>query len=232
MGHKLSVVIPIYNEVDTLAEVIRQVKAVDVGLEKEIILVDDNSSDGTRQLLKKIEAVGDESIRVFYHKINRGKGAALRTGFEQVTGDITIIQDADLEYDPQDYPKLIQPICTGEADVVYGSRFSAGKQGGLLRSYAANKFLTVFSNLFTRLNLTDMETCYKVMKTSILRSIPLRCDRFGFEPEITAKLARRKYRVVEIPITYRGRNYGRGKKVGWKDGIAAMVHIVRFRFRD
>jgi glycosyltransferase involved in cell wall biosynthesis len=232
MGHKLSVVIPVYNEIETLEEILKQVKAVDVGMEKEIVLVDDYSTDGTRELLKKIEQSGDASIRAFYHEFNRGKGAALRTGFQHVTGDITIIQDADLEYDPQDYPKLIQPILDGEVDAVYGSRFSEGKQKALFLSYAANKSLTFLSNLFTRLNLTDMETCYKVIKTSILRDIPLRCDRFGFEPEITAKLARRRCRVREIPITYRGRDYAAGKKVSWKDGVAALFHIIRFRFRD
>ncbi len=232
MGHKLSIVIPVYNEIDTLDEMLRQVKAVNVGIEKEIILVDDYSTDGTRRMLKKIEASGDESIRVFHHESNRGKGAALRTGFHHVTGDITIIQDADLEYDPQDYPRLIQPILAGEADAVYGSRFTVGRQRALLLSYAANKFLTFLSNLFTRLDLTDMETCYKVIKTPILREIPLRSDRFGFEPEITAKLAKRKCRVLEMPINYRGRDYAQGKKVSWKDGVAALFHIIRFRFKD
>lgn len=232
MGHKLSIVIPVYNEIDTLHEILRQVKAVDVGIEKEIILIDDDSTDGTHGILKEIEASGDKSIRIFYHKVNQGKGAALRTGFQHVTGDVTIIQDADVEYDPQDYPKLIQPILAGEADVVYGSRFTVRKQRGLLSSYAANKFLTFISNLFTGLQLTDMETCYKVIRTSILREIPLRSDRFGFEPEITAKLAKRKCRILEIPITYRGRDYAEGKKVSWKDGVAALFHIIRFRFKD
>ncbi|MCZ6679091.1 MAG: glycosyltransferase family 2 protein [Candidatus Poribacteria bacterium] len=232
MGHKLSIVIPVYNEIDTLHEILRQVKAVDVGIEKEIILIDDYSTDGTHGILKEIEASGDKSIRIFHHKVNQGKGAALRTGFQHVTGDVTIIQDADVEYDPQDYPKLIQPILAGEADVVYGSRFTVGKQRALLSSYAANKFLTFISNLFTGLQLTDMETCYKVIRTSILREIPLRSDRFGFEPEITAKLAKRKCRILEIPITYRGRDYAGGKKVSWKDGVAALFHIIRFRFKD
>jgi glycosyltransferase involved in cell wall biosynthesis len=232
MEHKLSVVMPVYNEIDTLEEILRQVRAVDVGMEKEIVLVDDCSTDGSREILKKIEASGDPSIRVFYHEVNRGKGAALRTGFRHVTGDLTIIQDADLEYDPQDYPGLLRPILDGKADVVYGSRFAQGRQAGMLSSYAANKLLTFLSNLFTRLNLTDMETCYKMFKTSVLRQIPLRCDRFGFEPEITAKLARRKYRVVETPITYRGRDYATGKKISWKDGVAALFHIIRFRFKD
>ena len=156
MAHKLSVVIPIYNEVTTLEEILRQVKAVDIGMEKEILLVDDCSTDGTRELLKKIEGSDDSHVRVFYHSVNRGKGATLRTGFQHVTGDITIIQDADLEYDPQDYPKLIQPILDGDADAVYGSRFLASRQHFLLRSFIANKVLTSLSNLFTQLNLTDM----------------------------------------------------------------------------
>ena len=232
MAHKLSVVIPIYNEIATLEEILRQVKAVDIGMEKEILLVDDCSTDGTREILEKIEKSDDEQVRVFYHSVNRGKGATLRTGFQHVTGDITIIQDADLEYDPQDYPKLIRPILDGEADAVYGSRFLTSRQRFLLRSYIANKVLTSLSNLFTQLNLTDMETCYKVIKTSILKQIPLRSDRFGFEPEITAKLARRKCRVVELPIAYHGRDYHEGKSVNWKDGLAAIVHIIRFRFKD
>jgi len=232
MEHKLSVVIPVYNETETLEEILRQVKAVDIGIKKEIVLVDDYSTDGTRELLQKIEKSGDKSIRVFYHDFNQGKGAALRTGFQNVTGDITIVQDADLEYDPQDYPKLIQPILDGEADVVYGSRFTEGRQRALFMSYFANRFLTFFSNLFTGFPLTDMETCYKVIKTSILKEISLRSDRFGFEPVLTSKLARRKCRLVEVPITYRGRDYGQGKKINWKDGVAAMFHIVRFRFKD
>ena len=232
MAHKLSIVIPVYNETATLEEILRQVKAVDIDIEKEILLVDDYSTDGTREILKRIEKSGDELIRVFYHPVNRGKGATLRTGFQHVTGDITIIQDADLEYDPQDYPKLIQPILDGEADAVYGSRFMMARQHSLFRSYVANKVLTFCSNLFTQLNLTDMETCYKVVKTSILQEIPLRSDRFGFEPEITAKLAKRKCRVVELPITYRGRDYHEGKTVSWKDGLAAIFHIIRFRFKD
>lgn len=232
MGHKLSIVIPVYNEVGTLAEIIRQVQAVEIGIEKEIVLVDDCSTDGARELLQRMEASGDASIRVFYHDVNRGKGAALRTGFQHVDGDMTLVQDSDLEYDPRDYPKLIGPILSGAADAVYGSRFKTGRGDALLSSYAANRFLTSFSNLVTGLNLTDIETCYKAIKTSILREIPLRSDRFGFEPEITAKLAKRKCRICEVPITYRGRDYHEGKKVGWKDGLAAMCHIVRFRFMD
>lgn len=232
MQHKLSIVIPVYNEVGTLEEVLRQVQAVDIGIEKEIVLVDDCSTDGARELLREIESSSDSSIRVFYHDVNYGKGAALRTGFQHVEGDITLIQDADLEYNPQDYPELIQPILDGAADAVYGSRFQTGRGHALLSSYAANRLLTAFSNLCTGFNLTDMETCYKAIKSSILLDIPLRSNRFGFEPEITAKLAKRKCRICEVPITYRGRDYHEGKKVSWKDGIAAMYHIIRFRFKD
>lgn len=230
MARKLSIVIPIYNEVEHLEEILRQVESVEIGMEKELILVDDCSTDGTREILEERQRSADNTAKIFYNAVNRGKGATLRTGFEHVTGDITLIQDADLEYDPQDYPKLLEPILSDEADVVYGSRFMAGRQEGLLRSYIANRFLTSLSNLVNGTKLTDMETCYKVMKTEILKSISLRSDRFGFEPEITAKLAKRKCRIVDVPISYRGRDYDEGKTVSWKDGVAAIFHILRFRF--
>lgn len=255
MEPTLSIVIPIYNEVASLIKLLKQVVSVEIGMNKELILVDDFSTDGTRDILKEIEDIAnmpkeirsyleinetlintaaentDEiSIKVFYHDVNRGKGATLRTGFQHITGDITLIQDADLEYDPQDYPKLLQPILKGEADVVYGSRFMQGKQAGLLRSYLANQFLTTLANIVNGTKLTDMETCYKVIRTSILKDISLYSDRFGFEPEITAKLAKRKCKIVEVPISYRGRDYHEGKTVSWKDGIAAIFHIFRFRF--
>ena len=230
MEHKLSIVIPIYNEVEHLEEILSQIEAVDVGMEKELILVDDCSTDGTRDILDRLQNSNDNSAKIFYHEINRGKGATLRTGFQHVTGDITLIQDADLEYDPQDYPKLLQPILENEANVVYGSRFMQGRQHGLLRSYLANRFLTSLSNFVNGTKITDMETCYKVIKTDILKDITLRSDRFGFEPEITAKLARRKCKIVDVPISYRGRDYHEGKTVSWKDGVAAIFHIIRFRF--
>ena len=176
------------------------------------------------------ETANGISVQVFYHDVNKGKGATLRTGFQHITGAVTLIQDADLEYDPQDYPKLLKPILNDEADVVYGSRFMEGKQTGLLRSYVANQFLTTLANIVNGTKLTDMETCYKVIRTSILKEISLYSDRFGFEPEITAKLAKRKCKIVEVPISYRGRDYHEGKTVSWKDGIAAIFHIVRFRF--
>ena len=230
MADKLSIVIPIYNEAEHLEEILNQIDAVDIGMEKELILVDDCSTDGTREILEKLQESEDDSTKIFYHEINRGKGATLRTGFEHVSGDITLIQDADLEYDPQDYPKLLQPILENEANVVYGSRFMEGRQHGLLRSYLANRFLTSLSNFVNGTNITDMETCYKVIKTDILKDITLRSDRFGFEPEITAKLAKRKCKIVDVPISYRGRDYHEGKTVSWKDGVAAIFHIIRFRF--
>ena len=230
MANKLSIVIPIYNEAEHLEEILNQIDAVDIGMEKELILVDDCSTDGTREILEKLQNSETNSAKIFYHEINRGKGATLRTGFQHVTGDITLIQDADLEYDPQDYPKLLQPILENIANVVYGSRFMEGRQHGLLRSYLANRFLTSLSNFVNGTKITDMETCYKVIKTDILKDITLRSDRFGFEPEITAKLARRKCKIVDVPISYRGRDYHEGKTVSWKDGVAAIFHIIRFRF--
>ena len=255
MEATLSIVIPIYNEVTSLKALLQQVVDVEIGMKKELILVDDFSTDGTRDILKEIEGIQENpdairsylattdtptndnpensdpvAIKVFYHDVNRGKGATLRTGFQHITGEVTIIQDADLEYDPNDYPKLLQPILNNEADVVYGSRFMEGKQTGLLRSYVANQFLTTLANIVNGTKLTDMETCYKVIRTSILKEISLYSDRFGFEPEITAKLAKRKCKIVEVPISYRGRDYHEGKTVSWKDGVAAIFHILRFRF--
>lgn len=230
MAPKLSIVIPIYNEAKHLEEILRQINAVEIGMEKELILVDDCSTDGTREILEKLQNSAENTAKIFYHEINRGKGATLRTGFQHITGEITLIQDADLEYDPQDYPKLLEPILANKADVVYGSRFMGGRQEGLLRSYLANRFLTFLSNLVNGTKLTDMETCYKVIKTDILKDISLCSDRFGFEPEITAKLAKRKCNIVDVPISYRGRDYHEGKTVSWKDGVAAVFHILRFRF--
>lgn len=230
MASKLSIVIPIYNEVEHLEEILRQIEVVEIGMEKELILVDDCSTDGTRDILKKLEESTENTAKIFYHDINRGKGATVRTGFEHISGDITLVQDADLEYDPKDYPKLLEPILEDKADVVYGSRFMQGRQEGLLRSYLANRFLTFLANVVNGTKLTDMETCYKVIKTDILKDISLSSDRFGFEPEITAKLAKRKCKIIDVPISYRGRDYDEGKTVSWKDGIAAIIHIFRFRF--
>jgi glycosyltransferase involved in cell wall biosynthesis len=223
---KLSVVIPVYNEMETINEILKRVQSVPH--DKEIIVVDDRSTDGTTELLSQIS---DDNITVLFHPVNRGKGAALRTGFERVTGDIVIIQDADLEYDPSEYGRLIEPILDGRADVVYGSRFTGGPQRVLFFwHYVGNKFLTLMSNIFTNVNLSDMETCYKIFRAHLLEKITIKSNRFGFEPEITAKFAKLKCRIYEVPISYSGRNYEEGKKITWTDGFAALFHIIRFRF--
>ena len=222
---RLTVVIPVYNEIETILELYNTVKSVP--LDKEIILVDDCSTDGTRELLK---GLSDPDTRVFFHEVNQGKGAALRTGFGKATGDIVIIQDADLEYDPGQYPKLIQPILEGKADVVFGSRFVTGDYRRVLFFWhmLGNKFLTLFSNMMTNLNLTDMETCYKVFRREVLQQITIEENRFGFEPEITAKLAKLHVRIYEIGISYSGRTYNEGKKIGWKDGVSAIRCILKY----
>ena len=226
---KLSVVIPVYNEKNTLLELLGRVRQVE--LDKEIILVDDYSTDSTRDLLSSLPR-GDD-LRILYQPRNMGKGAALRRGFEAVTGDIVVVQDADLEYDPAEYPVLIQPILANRADVVYGSRFLGGPHRVLLFWHSVgNKLLTTLSNTMTGLNLTDMETCYKVFRADLLGRIVLREDRFGFEPEFTAKVARARARVYEVPISYSGRDYSEGKKIGWKDGLAAIYFIIKYRFVD
>lgn len=227
---KLSIVIPAYNEEKTIAEIIWRVNKVEVGLEKEIIVVDDGSTDGTAELLKQL---ANEKLKVIFHKKNAGKGAALQTGFSQATGDIVLVQDADLEYDPREYPRLLEPILDGRADVVYGSRFLGGPHRVLLFwHYAGNRFLTTLCNLCANLNLTDMETGYKVFRREVLEKIRLKSKRFGFEPEITVKVGKLGCRVYEVPIAYSGRDYSEGKKITWKDGIAAIFHILRFRFFD
>ena len=225
---KLSVVIPVYNEIRTIKEIVNRVQSVPQ--DKEIVIVDDRSTDGTTECLNQIS---DDNITVLYHPVNRGKGAALRTGFERVTGDIVIIQDADLEYDPAEYGRLIEPILDGRADVVYGSRFMGGPQRVLFFwHYVGNKFLTLLSNMLTNLNLSDMETCYKVFSAHLLEKITIKSNRFGFEPEITAKFAKLKCRIYQVPISYSGRNYEEGKKITWSDGLTALFHIIRFRFFD
>ena len=224
---KLSIVIPIYNEYETICEVIRRVEAVDE--DKEIIIVDDGSTDGSRDLLKEYE--GQDGFKVVYQPKNMGKGRSLRTGFEKAEGEVIIIQDADLEYNPKDYPILLEPIFDGRADVVYGSRFLGGPHRVLFFwHFMGNRFLTALSNMFTNINLTDMETGYKAFRRSVLDSISLKCNRFGFEPEFTSKVARNKFIIYEVPISYAGRNYSDGKKINWKDGVAALWFIVRFRF--
>jgi len=221
----ISVIIPVYNEVKTFKELVKRVQSVD--LKKEIIIVDDASTDGTREVLN--ELAREEGITVLLHQSNQGKGAALRTGFKEVKGEIVIIQDADLEYDPYEYSKLIRPIMEGKADVVYGSRFLGGPHRVLLFwHYVGNKILTLFSNMLTNLNLTDMETCYKVFKSSLLKEFTIESNRFGVEPELTTKLARLKCKIYEVDISYSGRDYTEGKKINWKDGIAAFYWILKF----
>jgi glycosyltransferase involved in cell wall biosynthesis len=221
---KLSVVIPCYNERHTIREVVRRVQASP--FEKEIIVVDDGSTDGTRHVLASLAS---DDLLVLYQNTNQGKGAALRRGFAQTSGDMVIVQDADLEYDPADYPRLLQPILDGVADVVYGSRFlGSPRRVHLFWHSVANKLLTSMSNMATNLNLTDMETGYKVFRREVLQSIRLESDRFGFEPEITAKIARRGYRIYEVPISYLGRGYDEGKKITWRDGLRALVQIAKY----
>jgi Glycosyltransferases involved in cell wall biogenesis len=221
----LSVVIPVYNEVDTIREIHARVRAVDI--DKEIVLVDDGSTDGTREILR---GMSDDTTKVVLHERNMGKGAALRTGFRNVTGDIVIIQDADLEYDPSQYPKLLQPILEGKADVVYGSRFVSADYRRVLYFWhmLGNRFLTLLSNMFTNLNLTDMESGYKVFRWEVLEKITIEENRFGFEPEITAKIAKLNVRIYETGISYSGRTYKEGKKIGWKDGFSAIRCILKY----
>ena len=226
---KLSVVVPIYNEVDTLAEIVDRVRASP--FDKELILVDDGSTDGSRDLLATM--ANDADARVVYHDRNRGKGAALRSGFQLVTGDVVIVQDADLEYDPGDYRRLLQPIVDGKADAVFGSRFAGGESHRVLYFWHSmgNRFITLLSNMMTNLNLTDIETCYKVFRREIIADITIEEDRFGFEPEITAKLSRKRCHIFEVGISYAGRTYEEGKKVTWKDGLWAIWCILKYNLR-
>lgn len=245
---RISVVMPVYNERQFIEEILRRVQAVNWA--DEIVIVDDCSKDGTREWLEQVTRLQAEgrgeieiqegkaqlqlrSLKIFFQPKNAGKGAAMRRGFAEVTGDIVIVQDADLEYDPRDYDKLLEPMLDGRADVVYGSRFLGGPQRvHYFWHYVANTFLTLLSNILTNLKLTDMETCYKVFRSEVLKGIKLKSDRFGFEPEITAKIARGKWRIYEVPISYAGRTYEEGKKITWKDGAKALWQIFRYNLFD
>lgn len=222
---RLTVVIPVYNEALTVERLLRRVREVPLWL--EVIVIDDGSTDGTRDLLPQLE--GTLIDRLIMHEQNRGKGAALRTGFEHATGDVVVVQDADMEYDPHEFPMLLRPILSGKADAVYGSRFLGGPHRVLFFWHSVgNRVLTLLSNMFTDVNLTDMETCYKMIRRELLQELPLSANRFGIEPEITARLAQAGARIYELPISYDGRSYAEGKKIGWKDGVAAIWHILRY----
>lgn len=228
---KITVLIPIFNEVNTLKIILQKVEEANFcGLEKEVILIDDFSTDGTREILKEFE----NKYPIFYHDKNMGKGAALRTGFEHMTGDIVVIQDADLEYEPEDYEPLIQLILNGKADVAYGSRLSGGKpsRSFMFTHLLGNKLLTLMTNVLYNTTLTDMETCYKAFKTDFIKGIEIKSNRFDFEPEITAKVLKRGARLYELPISYYGREYDEGKKITWKDGVHAILALIKFRFVD
>ncbi|MBP7755940.1 MAG: glycosyltransferase family 2 protein [Acidobacteria bacterium] len=227
----LSIVVPAYNERATVAELLDRVAAAPLppGVEREIVVVDDHSTDGTRELLRELAGRGSPAFRLVEQERNQGKGAALRAGFAAATGELILIQDADLEYDPRDYPRLLQPILDGEADVVYGSRFLGGPHRVLFYwHYLGNRLLTTLSNMLTDLNLSDMETCYKVFRRELLAGLTLRSNRFGIEPELTARFAQRRARIYEVPISYHGRTYAEGKKIGWRDGFAAIWAILRY----
>jgi len=219
----LSVIIPVYNEKDTIRNVLNRVLSLEIPL--EVVVVDDGSTDGTRDILKSFS---DKRLKVIFHETNKGKGGAVRTGIKEATGDILVIQDADLEYDPMELPKVIEPILKGEAEVVYGSRF-LGKGEFLKESYLANKFLTFVTNLLFGGKISDMETCYKAMKTEIMRGLNIKANRFDMEPEITGKLLKKGYKIKEVPIKYIGREKSEGKKIGWKDGLEALWTLLKVR---
>jgi glycosyltransferase involved in cell wall biosynthesis len=225
--HLLSVVVPVYNERVTVGEVIRRIRAVEVPLDVEIIAVDDGSSDGTDKVLA---ALADSTVRVLTHPVNQGKGAAVRTGMAAARGDLLLIQDADLEYDPQDWPRLLEPILRGKARVVYGSRFTGERKNMMPLHWIGNRFLSLVTNLLYSSTMSDMETCYKLFDRKVLEGLTIESDKFDFEPEITAKILRRGFRIYEVPISYAGRETSEGKKITWKDGIGALRALIKYRF--
>jgi glycosyltransferase involved in cell wall biosynthesis len=231
IGTVLSVLMPVYNEQTTVAQVVRTVLQAAPGIDKELIIVDDFSTDGTREILRDLEQENAGKLRVFFHERNCGKGAALRTALQHASGDIVLVQDADLEYDPDNYPTLLDPIRSGRADVVFGNRFHGGPHRVLyFWHYQANRFLTLVTNVLTNLNLSDMEVGYKAFRRSIIQSIKLSANRFGFEPEVTVKVAKLGCRIYEVPIAYHGRTYEEGKKITWNDGVAALYFLFKYRY--
>jgi len=226
---RLSVIVPVFNERNTVAEIVRRMRAVDLPVEREIVIVDDGSFDGTRDVLTQLQ---DSTVRVVLHPHNRGKGYAIRTGLEHVTGDLVLIQDADLEYDPDDWPKLLAPVMKGRAVVVYGSRFTGERRNMLFLHWVGNRFLSIVTNVLYNTTLSDMETCYKLFTRDLISSIKLNAERFDFEPEVTAKILRKGIRIYEVPISYSGREISEGKKITWRDGFQALWTLVKYRFVD
>ena len=228
---KLSVIVPVFNERNTLVEIVRRMRSVELpdGIEVEIVVVDDGSTDGTRDVLRQL---GDSTVRVVTHGNNKGKGAAVRTGFEHASGDYVLIQDADLEYDPEDWPRLINPVLRGKARVVYGSRFTGERRNMLFLHWVGNRFLSLATNVLYNTTLSDMETCYKLIDRSLLEGITLHAERFDIEPEITAKILKRGVRIYEVPISYTGREFDEGKKITWRDGVTALYTLIKYRFVD
>jgi len=224
---KLSVIVPVFNERNTVAEIVRRMRSVDLPVEREIVVVDDGSDDGTRDVLTQL---ADSTVRIVKHGVNRGKGAAIRTGLENSTGDVVLVQDADLEYDPEDWPKLLAPMLRGKARVVYGSRFTGERRNMLFLHWVGNRLLSLVTNMLYNSTLSDMETCYKLFERDVLDGVQLRANRFDFEPEFTAKVLRRGIRIYEVPISYAGRELHEGKKITWRDGISALWTLVKYRF--
>jgi len=227
--HKLSVIVPVFDERNTVVEIVRRMRAVDLPVDLEVVIVDDGSTDGTRDVLRQLT---DSTVRVITHDANRGKGAAIRSGLAHVTGDLVLVQDADLEYDPEDWPKLIAPMMRGKARVVYGSRFTGERRNMLFLHWVGNRFLSLVTNVLYNTTLSDMETCYKLFDRKLLDGITLRSKRFEFEPEVTAKMLRRGIRIYEVPISYTGREFDEGKKITWSDGFIALWTLVKYRFVD